>query len=62
MKVYKIQRDIIYAEGYQTWEISANSKEEAFEKYKKGECVMTESECEVIRLSDYDINDFEETT
>lgn len=57
MPIYRVDRQVDLAEGSQTFEVHANSKEDALKKLKRGEGDMILDETEVITLGDYDLSD-----
>jgi hypothetical protein len=53
---YNLDVEIKSAQGTQEFRIEANSKEEAIEKFKKGECELIDSDVEVTALEEPDIS------
>lgn len=59
---FRCVREIVSAEGSQEFEVEAKSIEEAKEKFKSGGGELVSSDCEVMDLSDYDLDSVWEET
>ena len=57
MNKYTLCRDITSVEGWQQFGCEASSKEEALEKFLKGEDVFLLEEVEIQGLDDFDVGD-----
>jgi len=57
---FRIKREVTSASGWQIYECKANSKEEAFEKFKTGDDKFINEEIEVTRLAEVDIKEIME--
>ncbi len=60
MAIYHLPRKVIRTHGTQTFAVEAESKEEAFKKFKAGEGDMIDEEIEVISLGEFSIKDVTE--
>jgi len=60
MAKYHINTSIKSASGFQTWEIEADSPEQAFELFNSGEGNVVQEEVEITELEKPDIDDVEE--
>jgi len=59
MAKYHINTKIKSAKGFQTWEIEADSSDNALELFKNGEGNVVEEEIEITSLEIPDIDDVE---
>lgn len=57
MSIYNIETEVESTHGTQTWEVVADSPEEALELCKNGKCKFVEEELEVTHLSYPDVSD-----
>lgn len=57
MPIYHIDTEIENADGTQTWEFEASTKEEALEKYNQGDGDIVAEEIEVTRLRKPELSD-----
>lgn len=57
MSIYNIETEVESTHGTQTWEVVADSPEEALELCKNGECKFVDEELEVTHLSYPDVSD-----
>lgn len=60
MAKFRIDRDVVSAEGTQTFEVEAENLEEAIKKFDAGESEIVEHEVEVVALSHFDNADIYE--
>lgn len=59
MPKYQLTRSVQSAQGYQVFEVEADSEEEAFAKFQQGEGDVVHEEIEVTDLGDWSIDDIE---
>ncbi|MBT4091416.1 MAG: DUF1381 domain-containing protein [Deltaproteobacteria bacterium] len=57
---YNVEREVTAARGWQTFQVEADSLEEAKEKFLNGEAVIVAEEIEVLSLSKWDFDEIYE--
>lgn len=59
---FRCERQIECAEGYQEFEVEAESEEDAIKMFKADKGELVHSECEVVSLSGYDLSSIRDST
>ena len=57
MATFEIVREIVSASGTQTFQVDADSVQDALEKFQNGESSIVNDDCEVTELADFDLDD-----
>ena len=57
MSTFEIVREIVSASGTQTFQVDADSVQDALEKFQNGESSIVNDDCEVTELADFDLDD-----
>lgn len=60
MKKFNVTTHVTRVIGTQTWEIIAENQEEAYKKWKRGDCDIIDEEISIENIDEPDLEDFVE--